>query len=227
VPVYYWKTNGMSGLFDLNRPDIQRSLKDAILWCADRQLTATRGDDEEIRRRRELMNRAQELLHGAMAESRSLLNRIRHRNYTELPKYQRGMELVSLANPVSFTSFTKRLRSPELQPSTSLSGAENPGFIVQSVISRRATLVNELIDLQIGPYRSDGRLMSYWPEENLACGGAEYASVGFFDVDNTPPWDTWVAFSGKTLLSWVPDELVGLASKGIEANPEACIAWYE
>lgn len=217
----------MPGIFDLNRPDLQRSLKDAILWCADRQLTATPSDDEEIRRRRELMDRAQELLHGAMVESRSVLNRIRHRNYTELPKYQRGIELVSQANPVSFTSFTKRLRSPELQPSASLSGAENPGFIVQSVISRRATLVSGLTHMQIGAYRAEGRLMSYWPEENLACGGAQYASVGFFDVDNTPPWDTWVAFSGDVLLSWVPGELVDLASKGIEANPEACITWYE
>lgn len=217
----------MPGLFDLNRPALQRSLKDAILWCADRQLTATPADDEEIRRRRELMNRAQELLHGAMVESRSLLNRIRHRNYTELPNYQRGMELVSQANPVSFTSFTTRLRSPELQPSSSLSGAEIPGFIVQSVVSRRAALVSELSHPQTAAYRAEGRLLTYWPEENLACGGAEYASVGFFDGDNAPPWDTWVAFSGKGLLSWVPGELVDLASKGIEANPEACIAWYE
>ena len=217
----------MPALFDLNRPDLQRSLKDAILWCADRQLTATPADDEEIRRRRELMNRAQELLHGAMVESQSLLNRIRHRSYTDLPDYQRGMELVSQANPVSFTCFTKRLRSPELQPSASLAGVEDFGPIVQSVIFRRAELVIKLSHLQTAAHRAEGRLLTYWPEENLACGGAEYASVGFFDADNAPPWDTWVAFSGKGLLSWVPGELVGLASKGIEANPEACIAWYE
>ena len=217
----------MHGLFDLNRPDIQQSLKEAILWCADRQLTATPKDDEEIRRRRELMNRAQELLHGAMVESRSLLNRIRRRNYTELPKYQRGMELVAQADPVSFISFTKRLRSPELQPSASFTETEKFRLIVQSVISRRAALVIELTHLQIAAHRAEGRLMTYWPEETLACGGAEYASVGFFDVDNTPPWDTWVAFSNKVLLSWVPGELVDLVSKGIEANPEGCIAWYE
>ena len=156
----------MPGLFDLNRPDLRRSLKDSILWCADRQLTATPADDEEIRRRRELMDRAQELLHGAIVESRSLLNRIRRRNYTELVNYQRGMELVSQANPVSFTSFTKRLRSAELHPSASLSGAENPGFIVQSVVSRRATLVIELSHLQTAAHRAEGRLLTYWPEEN-------------------------------------------------------------
>ncbi len=217
----------MLGLFDLDNPNLQQSLKEAILWCAERQLTANPADGEEIRRRRELMSQAQELLHGAMLESRSLVNRIRYRNYSELPKYRRGMELVSQANPASFISFTKRLRSPELQPSSALTRAEDPGFIVQSVISRRATLVSELTHMQIGAYRAEGRFMSYWPEENLACGGAEYASVGFFDVDNTPPWDTWVAFSGGVLLSWVPGELVDLASKGIEANPEACITWYE
>ena len=217
----------MPGLFDLDNPDLQRSLKETILWCSERQLTATPADDEEIRRRRELMSQAQELLYGAMLESRSLVNRIRYRSYSELPKYRRSMELVSQANPASFISFTRRLRSSELQPASALNGAEDPGFIVQSVVSRRATLVSELTHMQIGAYRAEGRLMSYWPEENLACGGAEYASVGFFDVDNTPPWDTWVAFSGGALLSWVPGELVDLASKGIEANPEACIAWYE
>jgi len=41
-------------------------------------------------------------------------------------------------------------------------------------------------------------------EENLADGAAKHPSKGFFDVDNTPPWDTWVAFSHGILLSWVP-----------------------
>lgn len=36
----------MPGLFDLDNPDLQRSLKEAILWCVERQLTATPADDE-------------------------------------------------------------------------------------------------------------------------------------------------------------------------------------
>jgi len=72
-----------------------------------------------------------------------------------------------------------------------------------------------------------GRLLIYIPEENLADGAAKYTSRGFFDDDNVPPWDIWVAFFGGTLLSWVPPHLIELAQCGIDANPESCIAWLE
>jgi hypothetical protein len=38
-----------------------------------------------------------------------------------------------------------------------------------------------------------GRLIAYSPDFNLACGVCEVETKGYFDVDNTPPWDTWVA----------------------------------
>src|SRR5689334_16271125 len=37
-----------------------------------------------------------------------------------------------------------------------------------------------------------GRLLAYLPDDNLADGFAEVVSKGFFDVDNIPPYDTWV-----------------------------------
>jgi hypothetical protein len=37
-----------------------------------------------------------------------------------------------------------------------------------------------------------GRLLAYFPDDNLFCGTAEAESQGFFDVDNIPPYDTWV-----------------------------------
>jgi hypothetical protein len=37
-----------------------------------------------------------------------------------------------------------------------------------------------------------GRLMVYFPDAALADGAAEVQSRGFFDVHNTPPWDTWI-----------------------------------
>ncbi|MGE0871284.1 MAG: hypothetical protein AB7P03_22175 [Kofleriaceae bacterium] len=83
-----------------------------------------------------------------------------------------------------------------------------------------------------------GRLLVYFPDVNLCCGAAEHESHGFFDVENTPPWDTWIALGvdhnvTKTspyrvyLVSWVPTELVELADAGIQANPEGCIRWLE
>jgi len=37
-----------------------------------------------------------------------------------------------------------------------------------------------------------GRLLCYFPDANLADGAAQVASEGFFDINNIPPWDTWV-----------------------------------
>jgi hypothetical protein len=36
-----------------------------------------------------------------------------------------------------------------------------------------------------------GRLLAYFPDNNLACGVAEVESQGFFDTNNIPPYDTW------------------------------------
>ena len=80
----------------------------------------------------------------------------------------------------------------------------------------------------------EGRLLVYQPDMDLACGAAQAASRGFFDVHNAPPGDTWVAMVQESevdaipyLISWVPPRFVGLAQKGIEVNPECCIVWLE
>jgi hypothetical protein len=82
-----------------------------------------------------------------------------------------------------------------------------------------------------------GRLLLYFPDAELADGAAEVESQGFFDVNNSPPWDTWVGiFTDEApesdsyatyLLSWVPPELIPLAQRGIAVNPEECIAWLD
>jgi hypothetical protein len=89
-----------------------------------------------------------------------------------------------------------------------------------------------------------GRLMAYFPEDNLADGVAEAESRGFFDVDNIPPYDTWVwmvrnvttfeyddgvkgEMDANYLVAWVPPDFTALASGGIEVNPEQCIQWLD
>jgi len=87
-----------------------------------------------------------------------------------------------------------------------------------------------------------GRLLLYFPDDDLADGAAETASNGFFDLHNTPPWDTWVALfdfrfledeekepGGRTsyLIAWVPSPLIALAGRGIDVNPGGCIAWLD
>lgn len=84
-----------------------------------------------------------------------------------------------------------------------------------------------------------GRILAYDPGINLFDGAAEATSAGFFDVDNVPPWDTWLCFvhgppwpvnGNRTtwsayLLSFIPQEFIACAQQGIEVNPESCIVW--
>ena len=37
-----------------------------------------------------------------------------------------------------------------------------------------------------------GRLLVYEPDTNLAHGLEELETNGFVDIDNIPPWDTWI-----------------------------------
>jgi len=80
----------------------------------------------------------------------------------------------------------------------------------------------------------EGDLVLYLPDQQLADGAAEQASNGYFDIDNTPLWDSWVALvrdSGADVSS--RDQLICLCrpnceishSVGIEVNPEGCILW--
>lgn len=78
----------------------------------------------------------------------------------------------------------------------------------------------------------EGRLLAYFPDENLACGVAEAETEGFVTVDNVPPWDTWVAYLYEAdhaayLVSWVPRKLMPLVDSGIRANPEKCFDWAD
>lgn len=99
--------------------------------------------------------------------------------------------------------------------------------IVETVVSKRAAQLRKnchypsTIDIGL----EGGKLLLYAPDENLFDGAAEYSSRGFFDVDNIPPWDTWICLFEEYVLSWVPPQLLDLANAGIEVNPEQCILW--
>ncbi|HUF53137.1 MAG TPA: hypothetical protein VMR52_05100 [Dehalococcoidia bacterium] len=73
-------------------------------------------------------------------------------------------------------------------------------------------------------------MLGYAPDESLSDGAAEVATDGFFNSDNEPPWDLWIACvvepgGREYLVSWIPGELVDTVSTGVEVNPEACIFW--
>jgi hypothetical protein len=76
-----------------------------------------------------------------------------------------------------------------------------------------------------------GRLLIYKPDWNLAHGLEEAETKGFLDIDNTPPWDTWLGYvyepAENYLLSWVPGDFVSLVSAGIDVSPEQCFQWLD
>ena len=78
-----------------------------------------------------------------------------------------------------------------------------------------------------------GCLIAYSPDSNLACGMSEVETKGYFDVNNTPPWDTWVALLDapnvrhweSSLIAWDPPAFVPLVQAGINVIPEQCVLW--
>ena len=72
-----------------------------------------------------------------------------------------------------------------------------------------------------------GRLLGFEIDACFFDGVAPAETEGFFDDEDLPPWDTWVAFdlrSGR-LVSWVPDALVDLADKGVKVHFADAYAW--
>ena len=155
------------------------------------------------------------------------------------------------------------LRSPELQPALSFlithsNGAALPqpcevqGWHLETVETakrknvvddlarkRREILVQRAIEIGAPMKKSrKGRFLLYNPNLNhLYSGIPEVASNGFFEIDNSPPWDTWVAYiqQGEEvtwsdfLLCWIPAPFVLLASAGVSADNELdqCLVWAD
>ena len=97
------------------------------------------------------------------------------------------------------------LRSPALAPPPATSWPD----------SLRAVADNRLQQLGRSWRRSleplgGGLLLLYFPAPPDSEGHARAVSAGYFDVRDTPPWDTWVAYVEERmrsyLVAWVPPE---------------------
>jgi len=142
---------------------------------------------------------------------------------------QRATRLWAIAKVHEMVPLSKQLRTPILCPDP---------FVSEQSVAERERIVGTLAEKRADQLRLDhryplalvddlagGRLLQYAPDENLCDGAAQYSSKGFFDVDNIPPWDTWICFIEPYLISWVPPRLLELANIGIDVNPEQCILW--
>jgi hypothetical protein len=209
-------------VLDFSSMQFQSSLADTVVWCKMKTIGMD-ADSDDIRQRQALYAQAEQ--HWEDAQETVKRGWLR-RKITDTRQWQNAMALLKQIRD-SLGPMDRELRSPELKPSFGLDEFGDDalwGKAVAEVVARRSRLTAgtcaEKPDTNVG-----GRLLLYTPCENLACGAAEASSNGFFDVNNVPPWDIWVDFSERNLVSWVPPALLDVAQIGINVNPEACIRW--
>jgi hypothetical protein len=207
---------------DLSSEQFQSSLADTLAWCKMKAIGMD-ADSENIRQRVALYTRAEQ----NWEEAQQIVKRSwLPRKIADTKQYRNAMVLLGQIRD-ALGPMDRKLRSAELKPSFGLDAFTDDALwakAVAEVVERRSQLTAgtsaEKRDTNLG-----GRMLLYTPSENLACGAAEVSSNGFFDVNNVPPWDIWVGFSEKTLVSWVPPALLDVAQMGIYVNPEGCIRW--
>jgi hypothetical protein len=198
----------------------QQSLAETIVWCTSLPIENDPDESSEIKHRRELGRQAGELYRRAHLS-----------NWPEFVKklqYSRANRMFARAQLLDIAPLDAQLRSSELKPHSFLPdpSREKSNKIVRGVVSRRAEILRSQNRSPTPTDQlADGKLVLFSPEETLIDGGARYSSKGFFDVDNVPPWDTWVAFEEQYVIGWVPPPLIELANAGVDANPEQCILW--
>jgi hypothetical protein len=129
------------------------------------------------------------------------------------------------------------LRSDQLRPRVL---ETDRATIVHHVVHQRTVdnAVRAAIPARTRADLRGGRLLVYFPDFELADGAAEAETSGFFDVNDAPPWDTWVSLCSDPeltghglaavyLVSWVPPALVASVQRGIDVGMTGCIAWLE
>jgi hypothetical protein len=202
-------------------PRFREQLAEAIAWCSGQPVESDPIESIEILERRKLGRKASELSRRAFLSSGPELWKSYQR--------RRARRLFERAKLENINPLAHQLRSPVLDSGCICfpSGRFQQSSIVDQLSTRRAEQLRlehrYPVDFPLSFH--DGRLLLYAPNENLFDGAAQYSSKGFFNVDNVPPWDTWVCFFEEYLVSWVPPQLLELANAGVEANPEQCILW--
>jgi len=207
---------------------VAQRMDEVALWCSFQELTAFHQDSPDESRRRELLKEANRLLRTATYTGKGWLQRF-------LPsgrRWTRAMNLVREADPDSLAPLERQLRSSTLKPTDSIGSSyseESIQEMVNQVIDLRSSMIKSQPFREHAPSRDQlrGRLLLYVPSENVSDGASRYASNGFFDAYDCPPWDLWLQYSDRTLISWVPEVLFPLAQAGIDANPVDCIRWAD
>ena len=97
--------------------------------------------------------------------------------------------------------------------------------------TRRKLLSGEVSPISSFHDLQGGRLIAYFPDENVCDGASEIASYEFLDVRDAPAWDTWVGLyrdrNREFIVSYIPQKFIEFAQAGIDVNCIDCIEWLE
>jgi hypothetical protein len=105
--------------------------------------------------------------------------------------------------------------------------AEEARDVIFRTLENRETLTQgELDNTGIG-----GRILRHnFRETTYTCTPKERTD-GFFDELDLPPWDLWIAVRNdaddNVLYSWIPQQLINLVNRGVQASAEGNIFWIE
>lgn len=155
----------------------------------------------------------------------------------------------NLTNAIAWCTVSGSLSDPKTSLRTckpeldDLVDQDSQVFRVEVKRSRRLQSAGRA-DLPAATGLCGGRLLACFPSDTLADGMTETVSKGFFDVNDIPPYDTWVwivrnvrrcesaghTTSGREanyLVAWVPPDFIALADTGISVNPGNCIMWLD
>lgn len=202
-------------------PGFRTRLSETVAWCTGQVLETDPIESLEIRERRKMGEQAGKLY-----------QRARLSHAPGLWKYylrRRAVRLFAKAKLFEINPLAEQLRSTILHPDMARfrRSSEERIAIVEALAQKRAEALRQeqRYPISLVENLAEGRLLLYSPDDNLCDGAAQYSSKGFFNVDNVPPWDTWLCFFERHLVSWVPPKLLSLVNAGIDVNPEQCIFW--
>lgn len=153
--------------------------------------------------------------------------------------------LQTISEVVTWCSY-KPFRSPELDPSAILdvpdwaNGSEpfeawierkNDCYLraISSINETRSELLRRasVEAVKTVDVLSNSKLLLYEHLETVDDGAAEEGSIGFYDVHDAPPWDTWFLYADHAVFCCVPEFAITRAQTGIDANPVECIHWAD
>lgn len=206
---------------------LSERIAEARIWCSVQDLTASHQDSPDEARRRKLGEEASQLLAAHYRKRDGWLQHFLPDNRL----WDRAMNLLKEADLDSLAPLEHQLRSSALKPPDSIGSSyseESRQQIVNRVVDLRAFLTKSRgLPPPDSTDRTHGRLLLYTPCENVSDGASRFASSGFFDPNDCPPWDIWLQYVDRTLISWVPEALFPLAQAGIDGNVVECIKWAD